>query len=464
MGSLPMPTRRLTMRPLHAAGYVIAALACGLAGWFVARIPDSAFVPVTAALALAAATAIVIVNLRAHTLTSPAILIGVPLLLSLAGAMAPVTQIFGAWSPSTLAVAVLIVLAPLAGTGFAKLAAPDRTTPRLEPGTAAAPHPTRLIVICTAMCVAGTLVYGVEWSRVGGPPLLSENIDLARFGLAYGLAHVLTQGLPLALLIATWARVGRSASFTPAQRRALEAIICFVPVILLLGGARSLVVIPLVTTIVVVARYVSPHAARRMAVVIPLVLIALSSALFIARLSQSTPAGPVGSVLYNDTGKRTSVVQSTYRAISISLGQQLRVVAELRDADIRTPPFTTSIWFAHNLTSRAVDPHTITSANAGGWLTSTYAGQLLLDFGLLPAMLFGFVLGASAHVLYRRFARGRSVTIIWMYAYLAGPLALAFYLNVFLYFIFPVLDLIALAILSRILIRPQQPATETVHS
>jgi hypothetical protein len=67
----------------------------------------------------------------------------------------------------------------------------------------------------------------------------------------------------------------------------------------------------------------------------------------------------------------------------------------------------------------------------------------VLDFGLGAALLFGFVLGAGAHVLYRRFARGRTVTIIWAYAYLAGPIALAFYLNVFLYFIFPILDLVA---------------------
>ena len=59
-------------------------------------------------------------------------------------------------------------------------------------------------------------------------------------------------------------------------------------------------------------------------------------------------------------------------------------------------------------------------------------------------------------MLYRRFARGESVAIIWIYAYLAGPIALAFYLNVFLYFIFPIIDVIGLLILSRMLI--QRPA------
>jgi oligosaccharide repeat unit polymerase len=120
------------------------------------------------------------------------------------------------------------------------------------------------------------------------------------------------------------------------------------------------------------------------------------------------------------------------------------------------PPFTTSIWFAHNLTSRAIDPHTITTLYAGGWLTSTYAGPVLLDFGLGAAIVFGVLFGAAAQLLYRRFTEGRSITIIWVYAYLAGPIFMAFYINIFLYFFFPILDTTALIVLSRFLI--QTPA------
>lgn len=454
MSSVPIQPRRRAVGGTRKLAYLSGAAACALLGWFVARIPNSAFVLIVAVLALAAVLGLVARALRAHTLTSPSILIGGPLLLSLAAAMAPITQIFGDWSPGTLVVAVLIVLAPLVGTTTAILLSRS-ATPRLQRGTAAAPHATRLIAVCAAMCIVGTIVYTREWAQVGGPPLLSGNIDKARFELVnYGVLHVFTQGLPLALLISTWARVGRPASFTSIQRRVLEAIICFVPAVLLLGGSRSLIVIPLVTSLVVAARYITPHAARRLAIVIPLVLIAGSSALFIARLQQSVPTGPVGSVLYNDTGDRTSPLESTYRALSINLGEQLRVVQELRDREITSPPFTTSIWFLHNATGRAVDPHTITGPNAGGWLTSTYAGQIMLDLGLLPALLFGFVLGAAAHLLYQHFARGRSVTIIWIYAYLAGPLAVAFYINAFLYFIYPIIDLLALILLSRLLIRP----------
>jgi hypothetical protein len=129
------------------------------------------------------------------------------------------------------------------------------------------------------------------------------------------------------------------------------------------------------------------------------------------------------------------------------------VVSELREANVSSPPFTTSLWFAHALTDRAVDPHTITILTSGAWLTSTYAGQVLIDFGLPVALLFGVLFGALAHLLYRRFAEGRSVTIIWVYAYLAGPIFMSFYINIFLYFFFPILDVAALIVLSRLLTR-----------
>ena len=454
MSALPAHRPRLTpgaiLRPLAYAG---AAVALALTGWLVAGLSDAALVPATAVLGLVGAAALGLTGLRTRTMTSPLVLLGVPLLLSLAAAMLPITQIFGAWSPARLAEVALIAVAPVVGIGAAMLCAKGRT-PRLQRGTEAAPHAQRLVVICALMCAAGTGVYLVEWSSIGGPPLLSGNIDEARFSLvSLGPLHVLTEGVTLALLIATWARVGRAAYFTAMQRRTLEAIMCFVPLVLVMGGGRSLVLMPILTSLIVAARYVTPRAARRMVIVIPIAIVLFSSVVFLARVGQNSPTGAVGSVLYNETGTRSSPLQSAFRSLSINLGEQLRVVAELRDADVRTPAFTSSMWFAHNFLPRAIDPQTVAGQNAGGWLTSTYAGGLLLDFGLAAALLFGLALGAAAHMLYRRFARGDSVAIIWIYAYLAGPIALAFYLNVFLYFIFPILDVIGLLILSRMLIQ-----------
>jgi hypothetical protein len=234
----------------------------------------------------------------------------------------------------------------------------------------------------------------------------------------------------------------------------LEAIICLTPVVLALGGGRALVLIPLLAALLAAARYVSRRVARRMLVVIPIGILVFSSVVFVARIGQNAPTGPVGTVLYSDDGAKTSPWESAYRSMSIGLGQELRVVEELRNGEVRAPPFTTSLWFAHNFVPRATDPGMIASANAGGWVTATYAGPLLLDLGLIPALLFGLALGGAAHALYVRFARGSSVTTIWVYAYLAGPITFAFYVNVFLQFLYPILDLIVLTTLSRVLIRP----------
>lgn len=460
MSALPVQRGRPSPRLARVAASVVAAGGLGLVGWGLAGVPDGALVPATAVLALAGAAALALVGLRRRALASPLVLLGVPLLLSLAAAMQPVTRIFGDWSLSNLGVAALIVAAPLAGVVTAMLTSRG-STPRLERGTSALPYPSRLVAVCLLMCGVSILVYGIEWASVGGPPLLSATIDQTRFSVQVGLIHVLTQGLPLALLIATWARVGRPSSFTPAQRRVLEAIMIVSPIVLALGGGRALVLVPLLAALAVAGRYVSPRAARRMLIVLPVAIVVFSSVVFVARIGQNSPTGAVGSVLYNDTGAKTSPLESGYRSLSIGLGQQLRVVSELRDAGVQTPPFTTSIWFAHNFIPRAVDPQTITGPNAGGWLTATYAGPLLLDFGLGAALLFGFALGAAAHVLYRQFARGRSVATIWLYAYLTGPIAFSFYVNVFLQFIYPLLDLIGLFILSRLLVAPEEEPAET---
>jgi hypothetical protein len=450
---------RFSLGATRPAIYAAATLACIVAGWLVGGVPDATLVPVTAIVATAVAVALGIMGIRRHLLASPLILLGIPLLLSLAAAMQPITRIFGDWTLSTLTDAVLIVLAPIAGVGAAMLFAREPIK-ALERGTEAQPYANRLVFVVVAMALAGSAVYAYEWAGIGGPPLLSENIDQARFSLNAGPIHIFTEGIPLALLISTWARVGRPRSFSPFQLRALEGVMGLALLMQGLGGGRSFVIVPVISALVVAARYLTPRATKRMAIGVPVAILVFSSVVFLARIGQHSPTGAVGSVLYNSSGEKTSPFESVYGSLSINLGEQLRVVQELREADIRTPPFSSSIWFAHNFfPSRALDPQVIAGPNAGGWLTSMYAGPLLLDFGLLPALLFGFVLGAGAHVLYGRFARGRSVTIIWIYAYLAASITLAFYINMFTYFIFPILDLTGLAILSRLLIRREpEPA------
>ena len=98
-----------------------SAVGLGLAGWYIAGVSDAALVPATAVAALAGAIALAVVGARRHILSSPLLLLGLPLLLSLAAAMLPITRIFGAWTLDTLALAVAIVAAPIAGVATGML-------------------------------------------------------------------------------------------------------------------------------------------------------------------------------------------------------------------------------------------------------------------------------------------------------------------------------------------------------
>lgn len=437
-------------RSLDAYACGVFALAV-LAGVLFAWTSPSA-VLLTGIAAFGAGITLIVVGLRARTWTSPLMLLGIPLTLSLAASMLSITEIFSEWSSPNLAAAIAIVAAPLVGVATAVLATGGRI-PVPRPGTQGLPRTQRVVAVCCLMSVVGMIVYAIEFASVGGPPLLSSDVEQARFSIQYGPLHLLTQGLPLAFLIATWARVARPASFTPGQLRALEANMVLPPLVLALVGGRSLVLLPLIGGLVVTARYISPRATRRLLVIVSIAVLLSSSVLFLARAEQNTTLGPFQTVLYDsETGARRAPWDSAYRALGLSLGEPLRVVSELRNADAATPPFSTTLWFAHNFTSRAIDPHTVTAVHAAPWLTSTYAGQVLLDFGLGAAILVGVVLGLIAHLLYCGFAAGRSVATIWVYAYLAGPIFMAFYLNVFLYFLFPVVDVAALTVLSRLLV------------
>jgi hypothetical protein len=213
----------------------------------------------------------------------------------------------------------------------------------------------------------------------------------------------------------------------------------------------------------VTVRHLSRKTVRRLLIVLPLTALVFAAGLQLARVGQHSGVQAPQAALYSSSAQaRASPFEAGYNSLSISLGEQLRVVSALYENDVSTPPFSSSLWFVHHLFPRAINPHDVTVVYAGGWFTSMYAGQVFLDFGLLGTLVFGLILGAAAHLLYRRFAEGTSVRMIWIYAYLAGPLVLMFYINTFLFFVFPIIDLIGLYVLSRILI--EEPARQEVSS
>jgi len=204
---------------------------------------------------------------------------------------------------------------------------------------------------------------------------------------------------------------------------------------------------------VVSARYIKPKSTRRLMIVMPVVLMAFSSAVFLVRHEQDPSRTNSQAILFNSADQnRRSLLESSYAGLAITFGEQLRVVGEIQNAHVSASPFTTSVYFTHRFNERAVNAGTIAAVYAGGWQASGYAGPLLLDFGLLPAVLFGVILGVLSHLGYRQFANGMSITAIWVYAYLAGLIAVAFYDNIFLNYAYPLIDVAVLMCLSRIVL------------
>lgn len=103
------------------------------------------------------------------------------------------------------------------------------------------------------------------------------------------------------------------------------------------------------------------------------------------------------------------------------------------------------MYFAHHFLSRAQSAEVLANAVTGFWITSTYAGPLIVDLGPALALLWGLLLGMVFQFVYEQRTRGYGWN--WVYAYLAGPMALLFYSAIFTQYAFAWIDPIVLAVL-----------------
>ncbi len=430
------------------------SLACA-AGWAAQRLSIDMLPTLVAILAFGSAAGIAVWGFRSGLLVSPPVLIGVPLLVGLASAALPITQIHANWSPGSLGLVVATSLAPLAGCLASMVAGGRlRMSRAVRPASAAAPNPTRVVVVCVAFFTVGAAVLMGEFIRLGSAPLFSATIDRSRFDLvSSGPLFLLTDGLTLSMLIAAWARFGHGSSFSTRQRAVLNGVIVLVPITAAMQGGRIIVFLPLVIALVVAARYRSVRWLRRSAIVGVCAFLAFSSALFLTRTNQGNHYRIGDRLFFTANGQDRGLLSSALLGMSYTFGEQNRVVLEMREAKASFAPFSTSIWFAHRFVPRARNPEEVARGVTQFWITSGYAGPLLLDLGVVGALLGGFVLGAVAQRAYEPYARGGSVRSILMYAYLAGPIAMMFYVNLFAQYAYVWVDLAVVALIAPTLVR-----------
>lgn len=387
---------------------------------------------VTAAVALLLAAGIVLVALRTRRLLSPPVMMGVPLLVGLAAAMSPTTRINHDWSGESLAIAWGIALAPLAGMAAVAFVARAATTLRGEVRDVVAPKANVIVGTCVAMVAVGVAVQVYEFARFGAIPLFSSSIDADRvaFG-STGPLHLLSDGLTLSAIIAAWARFGWAERFTEGQRRLLMAMIVFVPLFLTLQGGRFVATAPAIAAFVAARPYLSSGAVRRVGVIALSLVVVLSVALLGVRFSQDVGSkSPLTQRTFlDDAGARQSPPVALWRGLVVNLGEGYRVADEFHRAPFTLPKPSTSVYFADRVFSEAQDPEAIALELTDLWITSTYAGPVLLDLGVAAALLWGALLGALLQWVWVRRSYARGPLFFWLYAYLAAHFAFLFYVE-----------------------------------
>jgi hypothetical protein len=432
---------------------VLTAVATGFAlDLALARFPAEALNESVAVGSLCALAGIVWWTRRTGRLASPVVILAAPLLLGLAAAMRPITQIYSAWAPSEIAVAVGVAVAPLVGIALAAMVATRRNVTSRKGRQLA---PLRLVMVVTGLFVLGASVLIYEFAGVGGPPLLSGRIDEARFSLIQdGPLHLLTEAAPLSALVATWARTAHPEQFNRLQRRWLEGIVALVFVFAALQGGRLTVFLPFIACVVIALRFIETQHARRVGVLLFLVFISASAVYFVARAGQGASVTVSSRVFYDDQGATKSPPVQALDGLTYSLGEQTRVVQELREAQVNREAPSTTLWFAHRFVARAQNPEDVAEQVTRFWVTSGYVGPVLLDFGLVPGLLAGVIMGFIAERMYRRYRTGDDILSIWLYAFIISVLSLAFYANLFLLYAFVWIDVAALVLLSRVVTAP----------
>jgi O-antigen/teichoic acid export membrane protein len=410
---------------------VIPVLAAAVAA-AVVYLHQKLLVPLTAAGAITLSVLLLAWARRRGQLLSPPVILGIPLLLGLAAAMAPVTRTHWDWSSASLAASWGIALAPLAGMAAVGLLAPPSASARpVGRDTVPPPNPARIVWTCAVLVGLGVVVQLITFARQGSIPLFSSAIDVARIGFQHpGPLYLLSDGLMLSAIVASWARFGWADRFSPLQRKVLTGIVFIVPLFLTLQGGRFVAAAPAIAAFVAARPYLSRRTLRRVGVAAAVVGALFSVALLGVRFHQASAQNPLSArIFYTASGTPRSFPSVLWNGLLINLGEGYRVADEFRRSHISVPSPSTSVYFLHRFLPQAQDPQTYALALSGLWITSTYAGPVILDEGIGAALLFGFVLGAVIQAVYVRRARASGPFAWWLYAYLAANFAFLFYVE-----------------------------------
>lgn len=288
------------------------------------------------------------------------------------------------------------------------------------------PVPAAIVAGCAFVGVAAWIRY---FSQLGVIPLLSDQIDVARFE-AFGLSSLIGTRLGYVALIVAIPGIVLAPTW---RQRLVFAAIAFVALVpLVLSGGRLYPFSACVIGGFAVILYQGvPRRLGLLVLAATILLVAGSSTVFFVRVDQQSD-NPFKSHL--DTELRPGRPYALQWTIPVQMATSVsfQTLADLTRShayELDPTPGLYSTKFADRFVP-AKDLETVTRPTAQfQQVTTTYVGPWYADFGLSGVVLLSLLFGAANGLVWRWLRCSWSPTAIVLYSYAAFWLVYAIYLN-----------------------------------
>ena len=362
---------------------------------------------------------------RAGGAISPLVLFPAIWLLGIALAQIHLLQVQRPWSTTMWLVVAAVPIAFILGGMIGGEVALARAVPADERQAAS----TRAVRAALAACVAlGWLEEIHQWVAAKAVPLLSSNIDAARFRQPGGLTIVLTDLLTVAAIVSlTLPRnpFARSARFELGI--AFAALAGF-----LLAGGRGTVVLPVVGAVFARLLYWGMPRARHILAVAVIGLV-LVSGLFYIRTAQHRTTDAFSQELYQRVLPSTPSALWPLVPIDIGIATNYEALARIVDYFPSDAPFGHGLYdaaglhrFIHN--ARYLVP--ISQQLSSPWVTTTVAGPFWADGGMAGVVVGTALIGLLTTATYWYARRTRELRHALVAGYFLFLAVFGFYANI----------------------------------
>lgn len=290
-------------------------------------------------------------------------------------------------------------------------------------------RPPVSLAVAAGCALVGVAAWARYFSQIGVVPLLSDQIDVARFA-TFGFSSLVGTRLGYVALIA--AIPGVVLAETPRKRVLFAAVaICALAPLALSGGRLYPFSACVIGGFAVILYKGVPRRLGLLALAASVVLVAGASTVFFIRVDQQ-PDNPFKSHLDVELRPGRPYVLQWTIPVQMATAVSFHTLADLTRShahELDTTPGLYSTKFADRFVSSR-DLETVTRPTAQfQQVTTTYVGPWYADFGKGGVLALSLLFGAANGIGWRWMRHSWSPTAILLYSYAAFWLVYAIYLN-----------------------------------